>query len=221
MAVMAPRADPCILLHRDPEAWLRLLGERLVGRMSRNLGVKGIDELVELAADRPQTMYLALKGLSFRGPFAREWEIYRDSGYVSPAARARWPYMESGVSVDVRLLVSPCYLLTALTDGARRAIWRERGSSLFRWGLKDVPHRRPAEAFAAVFPDEIRRLARERGYSYVANLRWRDRRLPHLAEWAYWLDTGRMAHIDMYATSGRAGSTAGEILDGATIRTWA
>lgn len=216
---MRPRADPCILLHRDPEDWLKLLGETLIRRLARNLGVGDVEDLVELAAEAPQTMYLALRGISFRGPFAREWELYRDVGYVSPAARARWPYIETDHFVDVRLLLSPCYLLTAVTDSARRAVWRERGAAFFKWGLAGLPHKRPAEAFAMVFPGEIRRLAATKGYSYVANLRWRDRRLPHLAEWAWWLDTGRMAHIGMYDTSRRPGHGADGVLDAGVTRT--
>jgi hypothetical protein len=219
--VYRPRVDPCIFLHYDPGDWVELLGEDLVKELLsrfRHVAVD-VDGLVGYVAENPEAFQLGLRGLRVAGRYREEWMLYVEGGYVEPRWRARWPLVADSGVVDVRLQVSPCYLLTVLSDRGRRYIWRSRAPSLFKW-VSAVPRSRPLEVFRSAFPLWLRELAWTRGYSWVAWSRWRDRRNRHLAEWLYWLDTGRMAHIDMalgryrdvYETAGRTKHSAAEVL---------
>ncbi|MGC9051990.1 hypothetical protein [Pyrobaculum sp.] len=216
-----PRVDPCIFLHYNPGDWVDLLGEDFVKELLRRFRhvAVDVDGLVGYVAENPEAFQLGLRGLRVAGRYREEWMLYVEGGYVEPRWRARWPLVADSGVVDVRLQVSPCYLLTVLSDGGRRYIWRSRAPSLFKW-VSAVPRSRPLEVFRSAFPLWLRELAWTRGYSWVAWSRWRDRRNRHLAEWLYWLDTGRMAHIDMalgryrdvYETAGRTKHGAAEVL---------
>ncbi|ACB40153.1 hypothetical protein [Pyrobaculum neutrophilum] len=192
-----PRADPCIFLHSSPDDWLLLLGERLSGELVRRFRhlARDVDDLVQLVADNPGILWVGLRGLEVGGPFRNEWTLFVEGGYVAPHARARWLYVETGERLDVRVQVSPCFLLSSLDKPGVRYTWRNRASTIFRW-VSEVPRLQPLEVFRRAFPAELRELAHSRGYAWVAWTRWRDRRNRHLAEWLYWLDTGRLAHID-------------------------
>ncbi|MEM3833886.1 hypothetical protein [Pyrobaculum sp.] len=202
-----PKVDPCIFLHAEPGDWTLLLGEEMVDELLRRFGhlVHDVSELVSFALENPEAFHLGLRGLSVGGRFKEEWLLYVESGYVEPRWRARWPPLAQGGYIDVRLQVSPCFLLTVL-DKRRMYIWRYRASSIFHW-VTTVPRRRPLEVFRRAFPPWLRELGREKGYVWVAWSKWRDRYHRHLAEWLYWLDTGRMAHIDLML--GRTGPLCG------------
>jgi len=191
------RVDPCIFLHREPRDWVELLGRDFVEVLLERLShvVNSVDELVDYIFSNPRVAHLVVRGLRIGGRVRDEWLLFAEGGYVHPGARAAWPYVKNDVVLDVRVQVSPCYLLTSLTSGDRRYVWRNRASALFKW-VSDVPESRPWEVFREAFPRWLRELAWERGYAWVAWTRWRDRRNGHLAEWLYWLDTGRMPHID-------------------------
>ncbi|MEM1597883.1 MAG: hypothetical protein QXP31_03280 [Pyrobaculum sp.] len=196
--MIVPKVDPCIFLHYDWRDWEPLLGGQFVDELLKRFRhVAGsLPELVEFFKESPSVVYLGLRGLRVGGRYKREWLAFAEGGYVSPEYRARWPYVENDFEIGARLHVSPCYLLTALTSYDRAYVWRNRASALFKW-VEEVPRRRPWEVFREAFPSWIRELARERGYAWVAWTRWRDRRNRHLAEWLYWLDTGRLPHIDI------------------------
>ncbi|MGB9706193.1 MAG: hypothetical protein ACPL3C_12135 [Pyrobaculum sp.] len=216
-----PRVDPCIFLHYNPGDWVDLLGEDFVKELLRRFRhvAVDVDGLVGYVAENPEAFQLGLRGLRVAGRYREEWMLYVEGGYVEPRWRARWPLVADSGVVDVRLQVSPCYLLTVLSDRGRRYIWRSRAPSLFKW-VSAVPRSRPLEVFRSAFPLWLRELAWTRGYSWVAWSRWRDRRNRHLAEWLYWLDTGRMAHIDMalgryrdvYDTASRTKHGAAKVL---------
>ncbi|WP_333638690.1 hypothetical protein [Pyrobaculum aerophilum] len=219
--VFKPKIDPCIFLHRDAEDWTRLLGEDFIDELIRRFShvVRDVDELVEYVFEYPEAFHIGLRGLRVGGPYKEQWLLYIESGYVDPGWRAKWPYVPSDGELDVRLQVSPCYLLTVLNGRERAYIWRNRAPAIFKW-ISAVPRRRPLDVFREAFPAWIRELAWTRGYSWVAWSRWRDRRNKHLAEWLYWLDSGRMAHIDMavgrfrdvYETAARTIKSGAEVL---------
>lgn len=191
-----PRVDPCIFLHGDPDAWILLLGEKFIGELIRRFRhvARDIDDLVRYSVENPGAVNIGLRGLEIGGHYRDEWMLFIESGYLSPGARTKWPYVQNDTSLDVRIQASPCYLLTSLDKPSRRYVWRNRASSLFHW-ISDIPRYKPLEVFRKAFPAQLRELAK-RGYAWVAWSRWRDRHNKHLAEWLYWLDTGRMAHID-------------------------
>ncbi|MFN3803536.1 MAG: hypothetical protein ACK4SY_00560 [Pyrobaculum sp.] len=191
-----PGVDPCIFIHYIPEDWETLLGGDFVKELLRRLRhvARDVDDLVEFARESPPVIYMGLRGLKIGGVYRRDWMLYIEGGYVSPSYRTRWPPVVEYGTLDIRLQVSPCYLLTSLHDG-RAYVWRNRAPTLFKW-VSDVPKARPLWVFRSAFPQWLRELARERGYAWVAWSRWRDRRNRHLAEWLYWLDTGRMPYVD-------------------------
>ncbi|MEM4577724.1 MAG: hypothetical protein QXK67_01470 [Pyrobaculum sp.] len=191
-----PSTDPCIFLHGEAEDWPRLLGEDLVKELIKRFRhvARDLDDFIKYALENPQAVYVGLAGLKVGGRFRQDWAAYVGLGYVSPNYRTQWPFVENGVELDVRIQVSPCFLLSRL-DREVVYIWRNRAATIFKW-VSQLPRHKPLEVFRRAFPLELRELARSRGYAWVAWTRWRDRRNKHLAEWLYWLDTGRLPHID-------------------------
>jgi len=202
--VLKPRVDPCIFLHSNVDDWLALLGYDFVRELVRRFRhvAAEVDDVARYILENPGIVSIGLRGVEVGGPYRREWRLFVESGYVEPRARARWPYTPNDESLDVRLQVSPCFLLATLTRDVG-AVWRNRAASLFSW-VSAVPRHKPLEVFREAFPLWLRELGWSHGYVWVAWTRWRDRRNRHLAEWLYWLDTGRMPHID--AIRGRAGA---------------
>ncbi len=195
--MLKPKIDPCIFLHSVPDDWTQLLGVDFVNELVKRFRhvARDLDDVVKFVTENPSVSYLALRGMKIGGVYRHEWILFAESGYVSPSYRTRWPPVAEWGVLDLRIQTSPCYLLTSLRDG-RSYVWRNRASSLFKW-IHKVPQTRPLEVFRQVFPQWLRELANKRGYSWVAWSKWRDRRNKHLAEWLYWLDTGRMPHVDM------------------------
>jgi len=61
-------------------------------------------------------------------------------------------------------------------------------------------------------PRRLRDLARN-GYVWVANVRSQGRRNSALAEWLYWLDHGRMPHIDVEMGKFTPGSPLDKVIN--------
>jgi len=218
--VLKPRVDPCIFLHGNVEDWVALLGYGFVRELVRRFRhvAVDIDHVARYILENPGVASIGLKGLEVGGPYRREWRLFVESEYIDPGARARWPYVSNDELLDVRLQVSPCFLLASPTRDVG-SVWRSRAASLFRW-VSALPRHNPLEVFREAFPLWLRELGRSRGYAWVAWTRWRDRRNRHLAEWLYWLDTGRIPHIDavrgridaVYETADRTKKSAAESL---------
>ncbi|MCC6020498.1 MAG: hypothetical protein LM577_03930 [Thermoproteaceae archaeon] len=200
------RVDPCIFLHRDPNDWQLLLAPDLIKALARSVGARDVDELVRRAGESLPKMYLALVGLRISGPYRHEWAAYARMGWIAPGARMRWPSAPNGVELGVYLQLSPCFLLAPYSE--YKKTWRDRAASYFRAVLEtcQASRRSYLDGFREAFPRWLRELGWSRGYVWVANTRYRGRRNVHLAEWLYWLDTGRMPHIDamLGKFSGRA-----------------
>ncbi len=194
--MLKPRVDPCIFLHGNVEDWVALLGDDFIRELVRRFRHVAIDmdHVARYILENPGVASIGLRGLEVGGPCRREWRLFVESGYVDPGARARWLYTPNDERLAVRLQVSPCFLLASLTRDVG-SVWRNRAASLFRW-VSAVPRHKPLEVFREAFPLWLRELGWSRGYAWVAWTRWRDRRNRHLAEWLYWLDTGRLPHID-------------------------
>jgi len=215
--VLKPKTDTCIFLHGEPEDWRLLLGEDFVNELIRRLKhVAGdLDQVVRYILDNPGVAGIAVRGLVFGGPFREKWRLFAEGGYVDPGARVKWPYIPNEEQLGLRIQISPCFLLASLSREVNY-VWRNRASSLFKW-VSAVPRSKPLEAFREAFPAWLRDLAHSRGYAWVAWTRWRDRRNRALAEWLYWLDKGKMPHIDaalgrMCETALRTKKSAAEVL---------
>jgi len=192
-----PQVDPAILLHRDPRAWEELLGwgciEAFLER-AREVGVRDLQGLVDYSFSAPSTMWILLAGVEFVGSYASCWEDYVRRRRVGMGARTPFPWLDVGVELDVDIRISPAYLLLPFEETKRT--WQRNASTLLRY-IPEIPTAvDPHFYISKFFPPQLRALS-ARGYVWVANTKSRGRRNAPLAEWLYWLNTGRMPHIDI------------------------
>jgi hypothetical protein len=192
-----PQVDPAILLHRNPRAWEELLGwgciEAFMER-ARGVGVRDLQSLVDYSFGAPSTMWILLAGVEFEGECAPLWEDYVRRRRVGMGARTPFPWVDVGVELDVDIRISPAYLLLPFHDVKRS--WQRNAPTLLRY-IPEIPTAvDPHFYISKFFPPQLRALS-ARGYVWVANTKSRGRRNAPLAEWLYWLNTGRMPHIDI------------------------
>jgi len=192
-----PAVDPSILIHRDPRAWEELLGscvDLFIEKM-RGVGVGDLRSLVDYSFEGPSAMWLFLRRLEFAGDHAAGWNTYVRERWVPMGARMRWPYMQETARMDdLRVRISPAFML--LPYDQHKETWRVNASTLLRY-IRIIPtFYQPHYYLSLALPRRLRDLARN-GYVWVANVRSQGRRSSALAEWLYWLDHGRMPHIDV------------------------
>jgi hypothetical protein len=95
---------------------------------------------------------------------------------------------------DLCVRVSPAFML--LPYDQHKETWRENAGTLLKY-IRIIPtFYQPHYYLSLALPRRLRDLARN-GYVWVANVRSQGRRNSALAEWLYWLDHGRMPHIDV------------------------
>ena len=193
--------DVCGFLHWDVEDFERLY-RRLVPLLRRRLGVRDVEDVLSVFFHNPHVVRAVLtepRPVRFAGPHAEELNRFVETGRVPMGARLRPPPVETAGEVAVRIYVSPCFLL-ALFGTYGREPWES-----WRKNAPDLPMPRavghPYAYLKRVFPEEVLRLLRARGFLWLANTRnprrGRRRNLT-LAEFAYWVETRRMAHIDVW-----------------------
>jgi hypothetical protein len=195
--VCRPRIDPSILIHRDPRAWVELLGWKCVEAFlerAREVGVRDLQSLVDYSFGAPSTMWILLTGVEFEGECAPLWEDYVRRLRVGMGPRTPFPWVEVGVELDVDIRISPAYLLLPFNDVKRS--WQRNAPTLLKY-IPEIPTAvDPHYYISMAFPPQLRALS-ARGYVWVANTKSRGRRNHALAEWLYWLDHARMPHIDL------------------------
>ncbi len=195
--ICRPNIDPSLLIHRDPRAWVELLGwgcvETFLER-ARGVGVRDLPGLVDYSFSAPSTMWILLAGVEFVGSYASCWEDYVRRRRVGMGARTPFPRVEVGVELDVDIRISPAYLLLPFEETKRT--WQRNAPTLLKYIPKIPTALDPHYYISTAFPPQLRGLA-TRGYVWVANTKSRGRRNHALAEWLYWLDHARMPHIDL------------------------
>ena len=194
-----PQVDPAILIHRDPRAWEELLGWGCLEVFIRNvgfLGVKDLYSLVDLFFEHPEDSPGRLLGVEFEGEYREEWRTYVERRRLSLGARMRFPRIDVEEELrGVRIRLSPAALL--LPFSKYKEMWRTNAPTLYRATGGVMPTRaHPHYYLSQLFPRWLRALAAQ-GYVWVANTKSEGRRNHAIAEWLYWLDTGRMPHIDV------------------------
>ena len=195
--VCRPRIDPSILIHRDPRAWVELLGWKCVEAFlerAREVGVRDLQSLVDYSFGAPSTMWILLTGVEFEGECAPLWEDYVRRLRVGMGPRTPFPRVEVGVELDVDIRISPAYLLLPFNDVKRN--WQRNAPTLLKY-IPEIPTAvDPHYYISMAFPPQLRAFS-ARGYVWVANTKSRGRRNHALAEWLYWLDHARMPHVDL------------------------
>jgi len=191
--------DVCGFLHWDVEDFERLYGP-LVPLLRRRLGVRDAEDVLSAFFQNPHAVRPALaepRPVRFAGPHAEELNRYVESGLVPMGARLRPPLLDVPEEVGARVFVSPCFLLSLFGTYGRGPweAWRKNAPDLPI--PRSVGH--PHAYLRRVFPQAVLDLLGARGPLWLANTRnprrGRRRNLT-LAEFAYWIATRRMAHID-------------------------
>jgi hypothetical protein len=194
MYACKPRVDPTILLHDDPRAWVELLGWGCIEvftSAARPVGVKDLDGLVKYSTTRPGVFAELLRGVEFFGKYAAEWSGLT-RGRIYLGARTPFPHLPAAAERDeLVILASPAI---ALLPPDSKRLWQKRAYVLLRL-LSEVPVRNLRLHLSQRLPEEWR----FQGLSYVevANARCGGRRCILWAEWLYWIEQGRMPHIDL------------------------
>ncbi len=117
-----PHVDPSILIHRDPRAWVELLGWSCIEAFlegAKFVGVDSLDSLVDYSVSSPSAMRLVLAGVEFASRRGQEWEGYL-RGRLEMGARMKFPKVETGVRRDdVWIQISPAYMLLPFDETKR------------------------------------------------------------------------------------------------------
>jgi len=159
------------------------------------LGVRDLYSLVDLFFEYTEDSPGRLLGVRFEGGRGEEWRAYAERRRLGLGARMRFPRVDVGVRLDgVRVELSLAALL--LSFRKHREAWRTNAPTLYRAAGGLIPTRaHPHRYLGLLFPEGLRALA-ARGYVWAANARSGGRLNHALAEWLYWLDHGRLPHID-------------------------